>query len=200
MYPYIYRLIQKLLIRKSFNEDIINLLLKIKVNHIIDIGCADSTILSKINKKYFYSGYDIDNFFINKSKIKYKKINKFNFFNLSIDKINFSKFNDSKSLIILIGVFHHINNSQIKNFIKKTRKFKVLAIDAVKILDQNWLTKFLLFLDKGKFIRTVQEYEKNLKRYNFLLARNRYLRFPYDHIISFRNLNKKELKNILQIL
>jgi hypothetical protein len=199
MYPYIYRLIQKILIKKSFNEDIINLLLKIKINHIIDIGCADSTILSKIKNKYFYSGYDIDNFFINKSEIKYKKKKKFNFFNTSIDKIDFSKFNSSKSLIILIGVFHHISNNQVKNFIKKTSKFKVLAIDAVKILDQNWLTKLLLFFDKGKYIRTVQEYEKNLKRYNFLIVRNRYLRFPYDHIISFRNLNKKELKNILLI-
>jgi hypothetical protein len=197
MYSYIYRLIQKILIKKSFNEDIINLLLKIKINHIIDIGCADSTILSKIKNKYFYSGYDIDNFFINKSEIKYKKKKKFNFFNTSINKIDFSKFNSSKSLIILIGVFHHISNNQVKNFIKKTSKFKVLAIDAVKILDQNWLTKLLLFFDKGKYIRTVQEYKKNLKRYNFLIARNRYLRFPYDHIISFRNLNKKKLKNIL---
>jgi hypothetical protein len=91
----------------------------------------------------------------------------------------------------------NISNNQVKNFIKKTSKFKVLAIDAVKILDQNWLTKLLLFFDKGKYIRTVQEYKKNLKRYNFLIARNRYLRFPYDHIISFRNLNKKKLKNIL---
>ena len=153
--------------------------------------------MSKIKNKYFYSGYDIDNFFINKSEIKYKKKKKFNFFNTSINKIDFSKFNSSKSLIILIGVFHHISNNQVKNFIKKTSKFKVLAIDAVKILDQNWLTKLLLFFDKGKYIRTVQEYKKNLKRYNFLIARNRYLRFPYDHIISFRNLNKKKLKNIL---
>lgn len=199
MYPYIYRLIQKILIKKQFNNDIENLLLSININHIVDIGCADSTILNNIKKRYFYTGYDIDNFFINRSVIKYQKIKKYNFFNKSIDKINFSQFKTSRTLIILIGVFHHINNDQIKNFIKKTKKFKILAIDAVKISDQNWFTKFLLFLDKGKYIRKIHEYKKNLKKFNFLLARNRYLRFPYDHIISFRNLNKKNIENILKI-
>jgi hypothetical protein len=163
----------------------------------VDIGCADSTILNKIKKQYFYTGYDIENFFINRSVIKYQKIEKYNFFNKSIDEINFSQFKTSKTLIILIGVFHHLNNHQIKNFIKKTGKFKVIAIDAVKISDQNWLTKFLLFLDKGKYIRKIHEYKKVLKKYDFLLARNRYLRLPYDHIISFRNLNKKNIENIL---
>ena len=58
MYSYFYRLIQKLILKKSFNNDLSKLIDKHKVSEIIDIGCADSPILEHINNGYSYYGYD----------------------------------------------------------------------------------------------------------------------------------------------
>mgnify|MGYP001494374718 CR=1 FL=1 len=62
MYSYFYRLIQNLILKKSFNEDIIKLIKQHSINNIIDIGCADSTILNNLENKYFYHGFELDKY------------------------------------------------------------------------------------------------------------------------------------------
>jgi len=81
---------------------------------------------------------------------------------------------------------------------EKTKDFTVYAIDAVRIKDQNFLTKFLLNNDKGKFVRHIDDYKKLLKDYDFLIARNMYLRFPYDHLVSTKNIDYQFLKSIFK--
>ena len=63
MYSYFYRFLQKLIVKRSFNEDLIKLIDKNKVNEIIDIGCADSSILEYINSSYSYHGYEVNSYF-----------------------------------------------------------------------------------------------------------------------------------------
>ena len=101
-------------------------------------------------------------------------------------------------MIVLVGVFHHISNEKIVKFLKKTSNFSVYAIDAVRLKDQNFLTKILLDNDKGEFIRTENEYKNILENYNFILARNKYLRVPYDHLISFKKLESEYLETFLK--
>ena len=55
MYSHFYSLIQKLILKKNFYVDLIKLINKHKVSEIIDIGCADSSILEYINDEYLYS-------------------------------------------------------------------------------------------------------------------------------------------------
>ena len=61
MYSYFYGLIQKLILKKNFYVDLIKLVNKQKINAIIDIGCADSSILEHINDEYSYYGFDNKN-------------------------------------------------------------------------------------------------------------------------------------------
>ena len=91
MYSLIYRLIQKILVKRSFYDDFLKILNQENINHIVEIGCADSIILQKLDKKYSYDGYDIDNNFILRSKKKYENYSKYNFLKESIHKINFDK-------------------------------------------------------------------------------------------------------------
>ena len=196
MYSLFYRLLQNIILKRSFNDDVIEIVRKNKVKQIIDIGCADSTLVEKLTGNFSYDGYEIDSSFIKKSKNKYKENNNYNFFNLSIDEINFDKYDPDDSIIILVGLFHHINDEKIKFFLNKTSKFKIYAIDAVKIQDQNIITKLLLSLDKGNYVRDVENYKKILTNFEFVIARNKYLRFPYDHIVSVKNIDYNFVKSI----
>ena len=51
MYSYFYRFLQRLIVKRTFNEDLIKLIDKNKVNEIIDIGCADSSILEYTKRR-----------------------------------------------------------------------------------------------------------------------------------------------------
>jgi len=201
MYAYIYSFIQKLILKKSLNSDAGNLLKIIKFKNIIDIGCGESDVLNyfKISKNQNYFGYEIDNYFVKKLKKKYKKKN-FHFLKKNINKINFKKFDSKNTIILLIGIFHHINNVQIKSFLSKTKNFKIITIDAVILPDQNFLTRLLFFLDKGNFIRKLSDYKKIVLGFEYKILRNRYLRFPYDHLMCFKNIKKKEINKALRII
>jgi len=190
MYSYFYRLIQKLILKKSFNEDLVKLIDLCKVNEIIDVGCADSSILENIDNSYTYHGYELNSYFTKKLKSKYVNNNKFNFYNMGVDDIDFSKFDPNKSIIILVGLFHHIDDLQINRFLNKTKEFKIFAIDAVKILGQKKITKLLMSLDRGHYIRELDVYKKILPNFDFFVTKNRYLRFSYDHLVSTKNINK----------
>ncbi len=197
MYSLIFRLIQKILVKRSFYDDFLKILNQENINHILEIGCADSMILQKLDKKYSYDGYDIDNNFILRSKKKYENYSKYNFFKESIHKVNFDKYDNKKTIILLVGIFHHVNDELIKIFLDKTKFFKVYAIDAVRLDNQNLFTKLLLNLDRGNFIRFENQYKELLIDYDFILARNKYLNFKYDHLISVKNINIKNIETAL---
>lgn len=190
MYSYFYRLFQSLILKRSFNEDLIKLIKQHNVQDIIDIGSADSPLLKHIGNDYSYHGYELDPYFTKKLKSKHKGNEKLNFYNQGVDDIDFERFNPDSSIIVLVGLFHHIDDTQIKRFLDKTKKFKVFAIDAVKIEGQKNITKLLMALDRGNFIRKLDNYKRLLINFNFCVAKNRYLRLPYDHLVSTRNIDK----------
>jgi SAM-dependent methyltransferase len=199
MYSYFYRLFQTIILKRSFYDDVIKILnYQNKFKQVVEIGCADGLILKKLSPSYSYFGYEIENKYILKLKNKFQKRENYNFYNKSIDEINFEQFDPQDTLIILVGVFHHISDKKIINFLKKTLNFSVYAIDAVRLEDQNFLTKILLDNDQGEFIRKENEYKNILENYNFILARNKYLRVPYDHLVSFKRLESWYLESILK--
>tara|TARA_B100001059_G_C17702025_1_gene510671 strand:+ start:414 stop:1013 length:600 start_codon:yes stop_codon:yes gene_type:complete len=197
MYSLIYRYVQKIILKRSFYSDFLNIIKNEKINHIVEIGCADSIILNNLDKSYYYDGFDVEENFINKSKKKYLNYTKYKFKKKSIHEIDLSKYDEKKTVILLIGVFHHVNDEYIKIFLKNSKKFKVYAIDAVRMKDQNFFTKLLMALDQGNYVRYVDHYKSLLSKYEFILARNKYLNFKYDHLISVKNLDLDRVKETL---
>lgn len=201
MYSYLYSFIQKLILKKSLNSDAANLLRFTKFQNIIDIGCGESDVHNyfKLDKTKKYFGYELNNYFIKKLRKKYNKKNFF-FAKKKIDQINFKKFDPKKTIILLIGIFHHIDDRTIKLFLTKTKKFKIISIDAVILPRQNFITRLLFFLDKGKFIRRLPDYKKIITGFEYKVLRNRYLRFPYDHLMCFKNIKKKDVDKALRVI
>ena len=198
MYSLFYRLIQNIILKRSFYDDFLNVIKTENIDRIIEIGCADSVILKNLNKDFFYDGFDIEENFIEKSKIKYSDNSKFSFEKKSIHEIDFKKYDIEKTIVLLIGVFHHVSDEYIKIFLNKTKLFKVYAIDAVRLDGQNLFTKLLMDFDKGKYVRSENHYKKLLNEYQFILARNKYLNFKYDHLISIKRLDVNKVREILK--
>ena len=198
MYSFFYRLIQKILLKRSFYDDFLNVIKDKNINHIVEIGCADSIILDKLNKNLYYDGFDVENKFIEKSKSKYFNNLNYKFKKQSIHEIDFTNYNINNTIILLVGVFHHVSDEYVEIFTNNTKNFKIYAIDAVRRNDQNFFTKLLMDLDKGQYVRYEDHYKNLLNQYEFILARNKYLNFKYDHLISIKNLNSNEISKALK--
>jgi len=197
MYSYIYRFIQNLisflLLKKNFQNSLQAFLDKNNLDEIHDIGCSDGILASKLDLKNIkYFGYDIDYININKAKEKFKNKKNIKFFNRSIDQINIK--NKKKKLFLLIGVFHHLNDTQISSFLKKINsKDKVIAFDGFYHKNQNFISIFLKKMDRGKYIRTYEGYKEILPTFKLTKKISYYLRF-YSHLLSTKNIDKENLK------
>lgn len=203
MYAYFYRLIQKFIIftlgnNKNFKKELGQFISYSKIEEIYDIGGSDGELLNYLNlknKKYFC--YDIDFININKAKQKYKLNKNINFFYQSIDKIKINKF--KRKLFVLSGVFHHLTDIQIKDFVSRlSNKHSVIAIDPFFHKNQNIIGYILKKLDKGKYIRDLASYKDVLKNFKFKKKIKKYLKF-YSHLISYRNIEPWVIKRFFDI-
>ena len=79
MYSLFYRTIQKIILKRSFYKDFFKIIKNEDINHIVEVGCADSVILKDLNEKYYYDGFDVEEDFIKKSKNKYVNSEKYKF-------------------------------------------------------------------------------------------------------------------------
>ena len=117
---------------------------------IIDIACGVGTFSTLVPGEY--TGIDINTNFINFAKRKYKK----NF--LVADASNLKMFNDkSFDKALLIDCIHHLSDDKVKKILQETcriTKNKILIIDVAEQTKNNFIGKFLLKMDVGKFTRT----------------------------------------------
>ena len=198
MYSHFYRLIQEFIIfilgtNKNFKKELGQFISYSKIKEIHDIGGSDGELLNYLNlknKKYFC--YDIDLININKAKKKYQSNKNINFLNRSIDKIKINKY--KRKLFVLSGVFHHLTDLQIQNFLSRlSNKHSVIAIDPFFHKNQNIFGYIIKRLDRGKYIRNLEAYKSVLKKFKFKKKIKKYLKF-YSHLISYRNVEHRLIK------
>ena len=103
-----------------------------------------------------------------------------------------------KNINILITGGAGYVGSHLVMFLLSKPFLKIFAIDAVKIFGQKNITKLLMALDKGNYIRQLDNYKKLLPHFDFFIAKNRYLRFPYDHLISTKNIDKNIISDVFK--
>ena len=197
MYSHFYRLIQEFIIlilgtNRNFKKELGKFVSNVKIEEIHDIGGSDGELLHYLdlkNKKYYC--YDIDLININKAKKKYQKNKNIRFFNQSIDKIKINKY--KRQLFVLSGVFHHLTDLQIKNFLSKlSYRHSVIAIDPFFHENQNFIGYILKSFDRGKYIRNFNSYKSVLKNFKFKKKIEKYLKF-YSHLISYKNIEPRKI-------
>ena len=124
---------------------------------VLDVGCGlgKDSIYFINSKKYI--GIDISQFYINSAKKNYSKYGEF--YCLPIEKIEQLPIKNI-DIIILNGVFHHLSDSVIYEFLTKIKgkmseEGIICSIDPF-LADSKTLTNLVVSLDRGKFVRSAK--------------------------------------------
>tara|TARA_B110000305_G_C19432705_1_gene637119 strand:+ start:1534 stop:2124 length:591 start_codon:yes stop_codon:yes gene_type:complete len=184
--PLIYKLSQKIFLADAFRKRILKELIVEKNLSILDIGCGPGNMIKYLSfNKYF--GFDNDIKYISYASKKYKDCNFFCeiFSKSSINKI------DKVDVVMLFGLLHHISNNEALELLENVKltlkkNSKIVILDPVLIDSQNPIAKFLIKNDRGKFVRTVDEYQEIFKQTNLRTSYKIYHQkiVPYTHIVS----------------
>tara|TARA_Y100001960_G_scaffold275886_1_gene305688 strand:- start:987 stop:1595 length:609 start_codon:yes stop_codon:yes gene_type:complete len=186
---FFYRFFQNLLIPQSY-YNIYRKLSEIIQNEfdeyiVYDLGCGDAPLAEYLNKGINYVGVDMNSNHIEKAKIRYPH---FRFECTSLDSLIFE---ERKTLIILDGVIHHLDDEQVINLLSKIALIdthSVFCKDPVITKNQDFFSYFLMKNDGGQYVRDESKHKKILKGFNFQIT-DSLLRIPYKHIVSTKNID-----------
>ena len=153
--------------KKVLNKELQNLSTDISI---LDLGCGTGEF------SYYFKGYNYNGIDIEPNYIEYAKANYDGNFEI-MDASNMMFENNRFDVIIVLGVFHHLNDNlclkifdEMKKVLKKNGKIIIMEdVDVESKYDiiGNLLRKY----DKGDHIRTKKEY-MSLFQQNFKILNN----------------------------
>lgn len=128
---------------------------------------------------------------------------KYNFLNLDITKKEtlevLKKYNPN--FIFMNGAIHHLNDNtmnSIKLLINNFDNASFLSVDPVYFKNK-LINKLMIKNDRGKFIRSPEQYSKIMKEYKSLIIDDFYL-MSFKNIFHYKNINLEKLYKEWQIL
>jgi SAM-dependent methyltransferase len=154
---------------------------------VLDIGCGTCDILDSLPKVY-YTGFDINKDYIKNAAQRHGQNGKF----ICSSITNFKLQNQGQfDVVLALGVLHHLNDDLCKklfllSFSALKKGGKLITLDGVWTKRQNPLSKLVMSLDRGKFIRTKDSYLKLAKKVFVCVDCKIYqnaLSIPYQHLI-----------------
>jgi len=134
---------------------------------ILDIGCGPGSFASYLPRDIKYLGIDTNSAYIETARKKYA-IPGFEFECASVSDITF---HDRKyDRVLAIGVLHHLNDKEVDILMREARscldsKGFLFCVDPVYHEGQGILSKFVTSMDRGRFVRTEEEYKRLAKPY-----------------------------------
>lgn len=155
---------------------------------ILDIGCGTGDILKFLPKVDYY-GFDLNGSYIKLAKKHFGHRGKF--FHMAVDsRISFGE--QKFDIILAMGILHHLNDHEARQLFELASKHLkptgrlVTSYDGCYVEGQPLITRFILWLDRGKFIREKSAYE-NLARHAFTKVvahiHDDLLNIPYTSIV-----------------
>jgi SAM-dependent methyltransferase len=153
---------------------------------ILDIGCGPASILRSLKSEIEYTGIDSNPKYISMASKQFGDRAKFVL--LDVDELA-NRFTERFDTILILGTLHHLSSTQAQNLLQiahglLARDGTLITHDPVRSANQNLISKFLMNLDRGKYIRyekehlgffdTHFEYSSTIK--------NDVMRFPYQII------------------
>ncbi len=159
--PAIYSLFWKIFDKKSGNTALVKEYIRPKENDkILDIGCGTSNILHYLPECLEYTGFDINNQYIESAKKNYG--HRATFVCGQIDTANL-KNHSYFDIVLAIGVVHHLNDMEALQLFKMAnivlkKGGRLITIDGVFVENQSFIAKWLLSKDRGQNIRTESGY------------------------------------------
>jgi SAM-dependent methyltransferase len=128
---------------------------------ILDIGCGPADILEYL-PNVEYMGFDMNPRYIQFASQRYG--NRGNFF---CQKVNPDVLDNKMQFDIILAknILHHLDDNESNNLFELAYKVlkpggRLITYDPCYVTTQSSISKFIYSLDRGKFIRTAQEYLK----------------------------------------
>lgn len=160
-FPWVYRMLQCLIRSKKFTSEYVNKYVKTKEGeYILDIGCGTADVLEFLPKVKYY-GFDSNHKYIDNAKKRFG--NRGIFFcqelnEASIPNVNFD-------IVLANTVLHHLNDDEAIQLFKLSAKClkhggRVITCDGCYSENGAFISKILLSLDRGKYVRHKEGYLK----------------------------------------
>ena len=154
----------------------------------LDVGCGPAGILDLL-PEISYVGIDQNENYVNYATNKYGA--KGTFICAGVDQLNDYGLK-TFDRIIIIGVMHHLDDAQLTRLMKSLKdrlnhNGMLITFDPAYEDKQNLIAKFLAKNDRGKFVRTKDQYLKFVRSAFSVECADLHhdlLRVPYTHLIT----------------
>jgi len=155
---------------------------------ILDIGCGPADILDYLPDTN-YTGLDISPEYISAAKQRFGSRGRFYCGDVGLAAIEGEQ--GSFDLVLAVGVIHHLDDTQAARLFALARRAlrpngRLVTYDGCYVPQQSSIARWMLSKDRGKFIRTREEYLR-LASMHFSKVepclRHDLLRIPYTHLI-----------------
>ncbi len=128
-------------------------------DRILDIGCGTGDVLRHM-EGLEYVGFDVDRRMIDTANKRWGDRGVFLSKDLSGDRIDETGTFD---LALAVGVLHHLNDSQAAKLFDLARQSlrsggRLVTLDGCFVEAQSFLSRVILSLDRGKYVRSKEEY------------------------------------------
>lgn len=137
-------------------------------DRILDIGCGPASMVKYMPENIDYVGFDDSEAYIEKAKKLFPDTNNYAFF---CERVNFAKdFEQKFDIIMANAILHHLDDNEAEKLISFAaknlkEKGRFLTLDGCFVDNQSFIKTWLLKNDRGKFVRTKDEYFKLFSKY-----------------------------------
>jgi SAM-dependent methyltransferase len=157
-------------------------------SRILDIGCGPGDILEYLPAGAEYTGFDPSADYIASAQARFGTRGKFFCANVGPELVGRLQAFD---IVLANGVLHHLDDAQALGLFEVARAAlkpggRLVTLDGCYVQSQSRIEKFLLSMDRGKFVRTEPEYRSLADRVFPTVVSNLrrdLMRIPYTHVI-----------------
>lgn len=186
--PATYRLFSKLIGFDHSRSECVEKYVRPKKGYkILDIGCGPGCILEYL-QEVEYIGFDMSQNYIDDAKKRFGNRGTFLCKNVTRHAIQETQVFD---IVLAIGVIHHLNDTEALQLFELAQSAlkplgRLVTFDNCYVEDQSKIARYLISLDRGKYVRKKEDYLNIASKvFSDIKVNIRYdlLRVPYTHVI-----------------
>jgi SAM-dependent methyltransferase len=187
-FPVAYRMFSKLIGGNVWRNYLNQYVKPVVREKILDIGCGPGDVLCHL-PDVDYTGVDISAEYIRAAESRFGKRGRF--LCSDVGTVTIEQERGTFSLVLATGVLHHLDDERAAKLFDLARlalapNGRLVTYDGCYLSGQSQIAKWLLNRDRGKYVRTREEYHRLAgQKFSQIESdlRHDMLRVPYTHLI-----------------